>query len=110
MGKTVFLKIYLLTLKKKLEFVDARQRYASEDNIQLTGGKVFGNYFLGALTNYDEKDSRICNRVNQDVLLWLAIIVCFTCTRLVISLLQHTWLSLLKRRTEVAQARYKAQA
>ena len=33
MGKTVFLKIYPSTLKPKSEFVDARQRYASEDEI-----------------------------------------------------------------------------
>ena len=35
-GKTVFLKIYPLTLKTNSEFVDARQRYASEEDIQLT--------------------------------------------------------------------------
>ena len=58
MGKTVFLKTYLSTLKTKSEFVDARQRYASQDDIRLTGGKVLGDFFLGALTNYDEKDGK----------------------------------------------------
>jgi len=34
--------------------------------------KVSGDYSLGALTNYDEKDGKICNKVNRDVLVWLA--------------------------------------
>jgi hypothetical protein len=49
MGKTVFLKTYLSTLKTKSEFVDARQRYASEDDIQLNWGKVFGDYSLRSI-------------------------------------------------------------
>jgi len=72
MGKPVFLKICPSTLKTKSEFVDARQRYASEDDIRLNGGKFFGDYFLGALANYDEKDGKICRKVNRDVLVWMA--------------------------------------
>jgi hypothetical protein len=49
--------------------------------IQLNGGKVFGDYFLGALINYNEKDGKICNKVNRDVLVWLA------------RLRLHTWYS-----------------
>lgn len=57
---------------------NARQRYASEDDIQLTRGKAFGDYFLGALTNYNEKDGRICNKANRDILVWLARIILYT--------------------------------
>jgi hypothetical protein len=44
----------------------------------LTGGKVFGDYFLGALINYDEKDGKTCRKINREVLVWMARIRLYT--------------------------------
>ena len=39
--------------------------------MQLSGGKVFGDYFLTALNNYDEKDEAACCAFNHAVIVRL---------------------------------------
>lgn len=80
-GRPVYLKIFLATLKTKTEFVYAKQMWACEEDIMLNGGKVYGDYLLAALLNYDEKDMAKCRRTNLERLVWMAQ------TRL------HTWYS-----------------
>jgi hypothetical protein len=70
-GQTVFLKIYPAMLRTKSEFVCAAQTWVSEDDVTLVGGRVFGDYFLTALSNYDEKDEVACRTWNINMLVWL---------------------------------------
>ena len=44
---------------------------ASQDDVQLSGGKVFGDYFLTALNNYDEKDEAACRAFNHAAIVGL---------------------------------------
>jgi hypothetical protein len=58
-GKPVFFKGYPAIVKIKAEFVYRKQRWFSGKDIKLNGGKVYGDYLLAALTNYDERDGEV---------------------------------------------------
>lgn len=62
----MFLKILPARLKTKTESVCKRQRRACEEDIALAGGRVYGDYPLAALTNYDEKDRDRCRQTNLE--------------------------------------------
>lgn len=72
-GCPVHLKIVPSTLKTKTEFVCRKQRWAwwACEDIILIGGKVYGDYLLAALLNYDEKNGASCKKTNLERLVWL---------------------------------------
>jgi hypothetical protein len=71
-GETVYLKVFPSQLNTKSEFVCRKQRWCSDEDVSLEGGRVFGDYLLAALANYDERDMASCQRTNKEVLVWLA--------------------------------------
>jgi hypothetical protein len=71
-GQTVYLKVFPSQLNTKSEFVCKKQRWCSDEDVVLEGGRVFGDYLLAALANYDERDTASCQRTNKEVLVWLA--------------------------------------
>ncbi|KAH8787712.1 hypothetical protein BGZ57DRAFT_124751 [Hyaloscypha finlandica] len=71
-GQTVYLKVFPSQLNTKSEFVCKKQRWCSDEDVRLEGGRVFGDYLLSALANYDERDMASCQRTNRETLVWLA--------------------------------------
>jgi hypothetical protein len=71
-GATVYLKVFPSQLNTKSEFVCRKQRWCGDEDVRLEGGRVFGDYLLAALANYDERDASSCQRTNREILVWLA--------------------------------------
>jgi hypothetical protein len=71
-GQTVYLKVFPSQLNTKSEFVCKKQRWCGDEDVRLEGGRVFGDYLLAALVNYDERDASACQRTNKEILVCLA--------------------------------------
>ena len=71
-GKTVFLKVTPAMMRPRIDFVCSKQRWVSDEDITLVGGKYYGDYVMTALANYDEKDAMACHKTNKATLVWLA--------------------------------------